>query len=166
MSIDDIQLPAFVIQDLFQKSLVDINSIEKTEIISADKELNFFGGNKQHIILIVNNPDAAFVSDQQLSFLSGILNACKLTLEDIGLINIASYPSISYKKISENFTPRIVLMFGILPDAIQLPFVMPEFQRQSYNNQVYLSAPSLDELENNKDLKRKLWIALQQIFSL
>ena len=58
------------------------------------------------------------------------------------------------------------MMFGILPDAIQLPFVMPKFQRQSYNNQVYLAIPSLNELENNKDLKRKLWIVLQQIFSL
>lgn len=166
MTIDNIQLPGFVIQDLFRKTLVDLNSNEMKQIISTAKELNFFGGNKQHIILLVNNPDAAFVSDQQLTFLSGILNACKLTLEDIGLVNIASYPAISYKKISETFTPRIVMMFGILPEAIELPFVMPEFQRQSYNNQVYLAVPSLDELENNKELKRKLWIVLQQIFSL
>lgn len=166
MSLDNIQLPPFVIQDLFQKSLVDINDAANEPIIVDNKGLNMFGGNKQHIILIVNNPDAAFVTDQQLTFLSGILNACKLTLEDIGVVNIASYPAISYKIISETFKPRIVLMFGITPDAIQLPFVMPEFQRQSYNNQVYLAAPSLDDLENNKDLKRKLWTALQQIFSL
>jgi hypothetical protein len=166
MSIDNITLPPFVIQDLFQKTLVDLNTNDKKQTISTGKELNFFGGNKQHIILLVNNPDAAFISDQQLTFLSGILNACKLTLEDIGLVNIASYPTISYKKISETFTPRIVMMFGISPNAIELPFVMPEFQRQSYNNQVYLAAPSLDELENNKELKRKLWIVLQQIFSL
>lgn len=166
MSIDNIQLPSIVIQDLFRKSLVDLNSNEKKQSITETKELNFFGGNKQQIILVVDNPDVAFIRDEQLTFLSGILNACKLTLEDIGLVNIASYPALSYKKISETLTPRIVIMFGILPDAIQLPFVMPEFQRQSYNNQVYLSAPSLNELENNKELKRKLWIVLQQIFSL
>lgn len=166
MSLDNIQLSPFVIQDLFQKSLVDINEAENDPVIVERKGLNMFGGNKQHIILMVNNPDAAFVTDQQLTFLSGILNACKLTLEDVGVVNIASYPAISYKIISETFKPRIVLMFGISPDTIQLPFVMPEFQRQSYNNQVYLAAPSLDDLENDKDLKRKLWTALQQIFSL
>lgn len=165
MSIDNIELPGFVIQDLYRNTLVDLSRNEKKQTISASKELNFFGGNKQHIILIVNNADAAFVSDQQLTFLSGILNACKLTLEDVGLINIASYP-ISYKKISETFNPRIVMMFGVLPDAIQLPFVMPEFQRQSFNNQVYVAVPTLTDLENNKELKRKLWIVLQQIFSL
>ena len=166
MSIDNIHLPDFVIQDLFRKSLVDLNGNEKKPSISTNKELSFFGGNKQHIILLVNNPDASFVSDQQLTFLSGILNACKLTLEDVGLLNISSYPAISYKKIAETFNPRIIIMFGVLPDTIQLPFVMPEFQRQSYNNQVYLAVPSLPELENNKELKRKLWTALQQIFSL
>lgn len=166
MSLDNIHLPPFVIQDLFQESLVDINDTKKQSLINENKELSFFGGNKQHIILLVNNPDAAFVIDQQLTFLSGILNACKLTLEDVGILNIASYPAVSYKKISDVMHPRIIMMFGVSADVIELPFVMPEFQRQSYNNQVYIAAPSLDELENNKDLKRKLWTVLQQIFSL
>jgi DNA polymerase III psi subunit len=166
MSLDNIQLPAFVIQDLFRKNLVDTNSNEKKEAIAGSEELNFFGGNKQHIILLVNNPDAVFVTDQQLTFLSGILTACKLTLEDVGLINIVATPIISYKAISKSFKPRIVIMFGISPEAIELPFVMPLFQKQLYNNQVYLTAPSLSELENNKDQKRNLWTVLQQIFSL
>lgn len=166
MSLNDIELPAFVIQDLFHKTLVDLSNNEKEQTVSTSKELNFFGGNKQHIILLVNNADVAFVTDQQLTFLSGILNACKLTLEDIGLVNISSYPSISYKTISDAFTPRIIMLFGISTDTIQLPFLMPDFQRQSYNNQVYLAAPSLQTLENDKNMKRKLWTVLQQIFSL
>lgn len=170
MSLDNIQLPGFVIQDLFQKTLVDLNTVEnkKTSDSLQEKkgELNFFGGNRQRIILLVNHPEVAFVTDQQLTFLSGILNACKLTLEDVGLLNIASHPAVHYKTISESFNPVLVIMFGILPDALQLPFVMPEFQRQTFNNQVYLAAPSLHELENNKELKRKFWVVLQQIFSL
>lgn len=168
MSLDNIQLPGFIIQDLFQKTLVDINGNSNvSEPLSiTTKELNFFGGNKQHIILLVNNPDIAFITDQQLTFLSGILNACKLTLEDIGLLNLASSPSISYKRISDIFNPRIVIMFGITPSDIELPFLMPAFQRQSYNNQVYLAAPSLSDIESDKELKRKLWTVLQQVFSL
>ena len=166
MSIDNIRLPAFIIQDLFQKTLVDLNSNEKKPVVTKTGELNFFGGNQQHILLMVNNPDAAFVSDEQLTFLSGILTACKLTLEDIGLINIATHPAIDYKTITESLSPRIVMLFGISPEAISLPFVMPVFQRQSFQNQVYVAVPTLGELENNKELKRKLWTVLQQIFSL
>ena len=166
MRLDNIRLPGFVIQDLFQKSLVDINPTEIQPVTVENSDLNIFGGNKQHILLLVNNADTAFVNEQELSFLTGILTACKLTLEDVGIINMASYPSISYSMISNTFKPKIVLMFGLTPGSIQLPFVVPEFQRQSYNNQVYLAAPPLTEIENNKDLKRKLWTALQQTFSL
>lgn len=166
MSLDNIQLPGFILQDLFQKTLVDLSGSEKTDLPLKNNEINFFGGNKQHIILLVNTPEVTFVSDEQLTFLSGILTACKLTLEDVGLVNIAFYPELTYKKISEAFTPRITIMFGVEPGTIQLPFEMPGFQRQSFNNQVYMAVPSLTELENNKDLKRKLWAVLQQIFLL
>lgn len=165
MSLENIQLPAFVIQDLFQKSLVDL-SIKEPKELSKSKDIEFFGGNAQHIVILVNNADTTFISDEQLTFLSGILNACKLTLEDIAILNIASSPSLSYKTISDNLNPKIILMFGVSPDNIQLPFVMPSFQRQTYSNQMYLSIPALSELENDKELKRKLWIELQQIFSL
>lgn len=166
MSLDNIQFPGFILQDLFQKTLVDLSGSEKIDLPLKNNEINFFGGNKQHIILLVNIPEVTFVSDEQLTFLSGILTACKLTLEDVGLVNIASYPELPYKKISEAFTPRITIMFGVEPATIQLPFVMPAFQRQSFNNQVYLAVPTLTELENNKDLKRRLWAVLQQIFLL
>ena len=146
--------------------MIDITAGDPKKVVSLNKEISFFGGNKQQISLIVNNTDAVFVNDQQLSFLSGILTACKLTLEDVALINIASHPKLSYKNIAENFNAKFVIMFGILADAIQLPFIMPEFQKQSYNNEVYIAVPSLTALENDKELKRKLWNVLKEIFSL
>jgi DNA polymerase III psi subunit len=165
MSLDNILLPGFIIQDLYQKSLVDLDGAVNNKP-SKSNEINFFGGNKQQIVLLVNNPDTTFISDEQLTFLSGILTACKLSFEDVALINIATLSPLSYKNLSENFKPTTVIMFGISPEVLQLPFVMPEFQRQSYNNQVYLSVPDLNNLEKNKELKRKLWTVLQQIFSL
>ena len=62
MSLNDIELPAFIIQDLFQKTLVDLSGNEKKQTIPANKELNFFGANKQNILLLVNNPETAFVT--------------------------------------------------------------------------------------------------------
>lgn len=167
MNLDNIQLPDFVIQDLYKKNLVDLTDeeIEKNNQ-SKEEGINFFGGNRQQIVLLVDIADTTFLTDHQLTFLTGILNACKLTLEDICLVNIHHLPSASYKIISENFKPRIVLLFGISSAAIDLPFVMPEFQRQTFNNQVYISIPALSELENDKDQKRKLWTVLQQIFSV
>jgi hypothetical protein len=42
----------------------------------------------------------------------------------------------------------------------------PSFQIQSYQNQQYLWAPSLEELENDKAQKITLWNSLQKIFQI
>jgi len=150
---------------MFQKSLVKILDNKSKGVNTKNIEISYFGGNKQHILLLVNDPDNAFIDDAQLTFLSGILNACKLTLEDIALVNIADN-STNYKKLNEDLSPKIIIMFGVIPEEIQLPFVIPQFQKQSYNNQFYIAASSLTDLEDNKDLKRRLWAVLQQLFSV
>lgn len=166
MSLDNIQLPSFVIQHLFRKTLVDTgdNNIYKKD--SKEPEIPFLGSNKQNITILVNNTEEGIISEKQLNFLSGILSACKLTMQDVALINLNSYPKISYKSITEIFNSKIIFLFGISSNAIELPFIIPAFQKQNYNSQIYLSAPSLEELEHNKDLKRQFWNVLKQIFSL
>ena len=161
MSLDKIELPAFIIQDLFQKNLTDIREYKKD--IEEPGRLTFMGGNAAGITILVNNPGERFLTNKQQTFLTGILNACKLRSEDVAIVNLADL-SLTYTEISEALTPKIILLFGVLPDAIQLPFMIPHFQKQLYNEQVYLSAPSLDEVENNKELKQKLWVSLKQLF--
>ena len=148
----DTQLPPFIIQDLFQKVLVDL------------KPVNFRGNNNQKISIIINDPGNEYNEHQP--FLSGILKACKLSLNDIALVNHANTEHQDHKSICETLKPKIILLFGVTPEVIQLPFNMPEFQKQSYSNRIYLSAPSLKEIENNKELKQKLWSCLKQIFSV
>ena len=166
MSLDNITLPGFIIQDLFQKCLVDVNENNYGKVPAEKGILNFYGGNNQQITILVNNPDETYLSTMDLDFLSGILNACKLSMEDVALVNMATSTKLYYQTISKQLVSKIVLLFGVLPAAIELPFVIPEFQKQLHNNQIYLCAPSLNLLQNNTDLKRKLWVSLKQIFSL
>ena len=165
MSLNNLQLPEQVIRELYRTSLVDLSGADNIKN-AANKEIDFYGGNRQRIIILVNAPGTAYIADEQLSFLTGILAACKLNLEDTAIVNVARYPGLDYKKISTAMSPLIVMMFGVLPADIELPFVMPDFQRQSYNNQVYLSAPSLTDIANDREMKKKLWTTLQQIFSM
>ena len=166
MSLDNLRLPSFIIQDLFQSCLVDLTLDILAKSGVKKGEINFFGGNNQHITVVVNTVNGEFISPEQLNFLSGIITACKLTLEDIAIVNIAAHSSLSYQKIITALAPKIVLLFGVSPETIQLPFVIPEFQKQVYASCLYLSAPDLNKLEENKDLKKQLWLILKQIFSL
>ena len=165
MSLNNIQLPGFILQDLFQKNLVDICNVNTEKPTVSKTGIPFSGDNHQQIIVLINNPNEEFISAEQQIFLNGILNACKLTMKDVALINLTA-KTLHYQTIIKEFSPKIFLLFGVSPAAVQLPFVIPEFQKQMHNNLFYLSAPSLTELQNNKELKRKLWDLLKQLFSL
>jgi len=165
MSLDNIQLPPFTLQQLYKHSLVD--TPKEAEIpIDSNNELKFLGNNRRGVILFVNNKEAAWLPADQLDFLIEILSACKLTMEDVALVNIAGRPTSNYQEITGKMNVQKVFVFGISLSDIGLPFKIPEFQVQSFEDCTYLSIPAINILQENKELKRKLWLCLKQIFSL
>ena len=150
MSLDNLQLPPVLLTDLYKKCLVDLPY--------------FLGGNGLHITIIIDEPDAPFLRDQDLSFLTGILSACGLSMDDIALVNRNKTPAINYKTVSDELAARIVILFGITPEGLQLPLVFPVFQVQEFNQQKFLHAPTLKQLQENRDDKKKLWDALKKLF--
>jgi hypothetical protein len=165
MSLENIQLPAVTIQHLYKYSLIAATTDEETGDTSTTNH-KFLGGNRRGIILLVDNNEATFLPELQLDFLMGILTACKLTLDDIALINLGKRGPSHYREILSNLNPKTILVFGISFSAIELPFKIPEFQVQSFDDLTYLSIPSITLVQDSKELKRKLWLCLKQIFSL
>ena len=166
MSLDNIQLPGIVIQDLFRNSLIGLESQQALNVSAKSDDFTFLGKNEGRIALLVKDDDALYLSDGQLNFLMGILGACKLSMADIALVNLAKNKDLTYQQITEQLMPEKIFMFDVKPGDIDLPVSFPDYQVQRYNNQVYLSAPTLDALENDRMEKSKLWTCLKQIFSL
>ena len=84
------KLPDFVLAELYNKSLVFIKDDEKQKNIEEGlKEVKklYLGNYEKRIIVLVNDADNIYLSDESLRFLSGILNACKLNLAHIAVIN-------------------------------------------------------------------------------
>lgn len=166
MTLDNFQLPPFLAGELYRNSLIDL---ESTQVISKslkESTTPFLGNNDKNILLIVNEKNVVFLTDEDLGFLVGILNACKLTLADVALINIQKNPGITYKSILEHFKPRVIMCFEIELGLLEFPLAFPEYQVQQYNQQSYLAAPSLKRLAADKQEKIQLWNCLKKIFSL
>ena len=166
MSLNNIKVPAIVLQDLYSKALVDKetgNAVSKT---AGPGKLSFLGDNGQRIAIIVNDAGSIYLPDNELNFLLGILSACKLSMADVALMNYAKNPSVNYTMISEELSSEKIFLFGVDPVTIGLPMQFPHHQVQKYNSQVYLSSPALKVLENDKAEKTKLWGCLKQVFSL
>ncbi|MFT3681585.1 MAG: hypothetical protein QM791_15045 [Ferruginibacter sp.] len=167
MSLTNIQLPVSVIRDLYKTSLVETAAPAKPAAVAEQNvSINFLGKNRKQIIILVTNADSAFLPDEELNFLLGILSACRLTMEDVGIINFFKNKNLTYNKIAKEIQADKVFLFGISPEQISLPLGFPYYQVQSYNNQTYLSAPALDTLKDDRAEKGKLWNSLKTIFSI
>lgn len=166
MSLDNIQLPSIVIQDLYKNSLVDLNNTKAVTEEIKSAVLPFLGNNQKRICIVVNDENALYLSDDLLNFLLGILAACKLSMADVALVNAAKNKTIDYAFLQEQLNAETVLMFGVTALQMQLPMQFPFYQIQQFNNQAYLTAPELQKLQEDKAEKMKLWNSLKQLFSI
>ena len=167
-----IKLPGFIIADLYKDSLVVLNEesmIAPESHTSAVEETPFYSGNNtQHICIVLNNATHVFADDESLQLLSNLLAALNYTLADAALINYYRTP-LDYSTISEVLQPRVCLLFGVTTKALQLPFIIPNYQLQQYENCTFIQACSIEEMKANDDKakaeKRKLWNCLKTVFN-
>lgn len=166
MSLDNIQLPSIVLQDLFKNSLIELNSSKAEKPSNNNAAISYLGSNKKNISIIVEDASTIYLPDEQLNFLIGVLSACKLTMAEVALVNRNKYPDLNYNTIEAELDAAIILLFGVTPRQLDLPLEFPQYQIQKFNNQIYLSAPDLAVLQGDKAEKTKLWNCLKQVFSI
>ncbi len=159
MSFKDLQINPLLITQLYRNVLIEIP--DKKNFNGPD--IPFLGNNQKKILIVVNEPNANFINDSDLQLLTGILNACKLTLADIAIINIYR-KGINYSDITEELEPVVILLFGVELKRLEFPLHFPDFQVQKYNDQKFLAAPSLQTLAADVPAKKLLWSNLQNIF--
>ena len=166
MSLDIIKLPPIIIQNLYKKSLVLSNDYPATdiEIPNVTASLSMLGNNKQRILILVANNESLYLPDEELTFLTDILSACKLTIQDVAILNIYKNENNSYAFITKALLVDKILLFGIKTSEIMLALELSNYIIQSYNNQILVAAPPLSILKNDKTEKTKLWHLLKQLF--
>jgi len=164
MSVDNIELTPFLLQELFKTSLVEMVVAKKEEKVVAASAINFLGNNRSKVAIVINDAANLYLPDEQLNFLLGILSACKLTMEDVAILNINKNKTITYKTIELELKSEKIILFGVTASQIGLPLEFPIYQIQAYNQQTYVAAGMLGDIEKDKAEKTKLWNCLKQIF--
>lgn len=164
MSLDNIELTPFLIEELFKNTLVEIKSAGKIEKSASSPIINFLGNNKSRITIITNDANNMYLPDDELKFLMTILGACNFSMDDVAIVNINNHNSISYKTIESELKADKIILFGVTAAEIGLPLEFPVYQIQQYNNQTYITAAPLGSIEKDKEEKTKLWNCLKKIF--
>lgn len=125
------------------------------------------GNNKKQITVVVNYPQDVFVPESDLQFLTKMLDACKLNMADVAIINHAT-AAVTIEKVKVQLQPKFLILFGVEPDEIHLPINFPSYKEQPYAGTTYLFTPALSQLNQDTDvakgLKKKLWECLKRMF--
>ena len=164
MSIDQIQLPDYLCRQMFSKCLLDKAKPEGEASTTEKIKLTALGANGRNILFLVNDTQHKFLAENEMKLLSDLLNACKISMEDIVLVNYEQNRSVNYRNLTEQFESKKILIFGVTAADLELPFTIPFFQIQKYQEQTYLICPSLSDFSDNVSLKKELWNCLKKIF--
>ena len=166
MSLDNILLPGTILQGLYTKNLYYLETDKLTPDEIQTGSIAYLGSNQKKIAVLVSSTTAIYLPDEELNFLLGIITACKLSMADIALINVAKNPNLVHSAVTQQLKSEKIFLFGLDADALALPLQFPHYQVQHFNNQIYLSSVTLNELQANKEEKLKLWNCLKNIFTL
>ena len=180
-------LPPFVIASLYKDDLVLVDAKEsrkrptttetkKTATIAPAAEevlpikpIGFLGDNQKKITILLKDSSAVHVADESLQFLTAILAACKLNMGDVAIVNTANQ-AVNYAQIKIELQPTTLLLFDINAASIALPFEVPQYQVQQYDNCTLLFSAPLQAMLVKTDVakleKGKLWNALKKTFNI
>jgi uncharacterized membrane protein len=88
---------------------------------------------------------------------------------DVAIVNMATQ-NFNYAQIKTELQPLTIILFDINAASIALPFEVPQYQVQQYDNCTLLfSAPLQTMLVKNETAKLekgKLWNALKKTFNI
>jgi len=177
MSLNDLQLSTSLITTLYPSSLISrdtedaVLTVKKSGIeqeIGTDntETRKSLGNNQKNILIVVDYADIVHLPDEELGFLTDMLTACRLSLDDVAIINTINYKKVNYRDILTQFKSKIIFLFGVAPGDFGLPVNFPFFQVQTVSNCTFLYTPALEKRHTDPLLKSRLWVSLRTIFSI
>lgn len=159
----DSHLPLPLLCKLYKDVLYDTNTAKNSGTAFSK---SYLGSNKKQITILVKYEDVQIIPAGQLKFLLDILSACKLTLEDVAIVNNSDNQFANFEEIVSEFSSTIVLAFAINPQDLMLTPDLPLLSINRINNHQLLFAPALDQIEIDLPLKKQFWAVLRKLFEV
>jgi hypothetical protein len=124
--------------------------------------INYLGSNKKGILILVQDIESEFLNAQDLDFLMKIIESgLKYAGEDIAIVNCIRFP---YWQIFDELHHSFLIGFGDhqevhFNDLIKYEVAVKEGVR-------ILLADDLKTIAGDRNIKMKLWKALQRMFDI
>lgn len=136
---------------------------QSEEIIPKLPQIGEF---RKQILILVNNPKSDGITEEEKDFFSKLIPAIKLTWTDVAVVNINSLIGNEQDLLEfiNSYDYKFLLAFtGELP-VLKFSANGNLYESIKSASKIHLASNPVNELNNDKAEKVKLWNELQQIF--
>jgi len=132
-------------------------------------QIKYLGEHLKQVTLIVKDELAVYLNENDLTLLSSILSACKLTLADVALINVAQQ-KLSLHEILNVLPSKLVMIFDVSSTTLKIKLPTTLYKSIQLGDTYLLFSNSLSLMQGGdqsaKLEKGKLWAILKSLFQL
>ncbi|MCW3467804.1 hypothetical protein [Chitinophaga nivalis] len=165
MSLEQFRPDPYFLAKIYTQPIIPGKSTPAPAVEKAIPKVKYLGENQKNIALFIQNENEAYLNEELFNLLTNILNACKLGMQDVSLLNISHYPELGFTdwQVALPFTRSVV--FGIAPQQLGLSDI-PLYQLVTVNSTTLLFSDELQLIGSDKLLKAKLWAGLKQLLGI
>jgi hypothetical protein len=165
MSSEQTRLDPYFLAKIFTQPIIPgkFAPVEVEE--KALPKVKYLGENQKNIALFIQNENEAYLNEELFNLLTNILNACKLGMQDVCLVNISHYTGLGFAGLQQAVKPERCVLFGITPGQLGLSDI-PAYQIVTVNGTTLLLSDELSLIGTDKILKAKLWAGLKQLLGI
>jgi hypothetical protein len=129
----------------------------ETEPEVADSPVfDYSGENNKYILILVHDEKHAILNSEDVSSLTAILNAKKLELRDVAIVNLHRHPKSIFEALKQFFSCSKLVLFGINPKQIGLPEISNN-EITKHDGTKVLATYSFAEMATDTAKKRAFW---------
>ncbi|QJD95367.1 hypothetical protein HH214_05520 [Mucilaginibacter robiniae] len=131
---------------------METNVLEPVPVIS----FKHLGNNEKSFLILSYYPDQEFMTPTHLTALESTLKRKEMSMDNVALLNLATYPDTDWATLVNYFTPEKVLLLGLFALPANAP-ALQQHNLQQHHTQQVLYTYSFDEMVGNKDNTKAFW---------
>ena len=115
------------------------------------------------------NHNVLLLADEELDpsnllFLEKILKAVNLNIDGVDLLNLHGVHDVDFAELLRGKYIHHFITFGVPFERLHLDIMMDRYAPVRFEGITFLMADSLPTIEADRNLKKRLWDALQRVF--
>ncbi|MDN5285346.1 MAG: hypothetical protein JWR38_1620 [Mucilaginibacter sp.] len=134
----------------------------KPEMETQPVNFNYLGQNLKSFLILVHYPELEFIADAHLTALQNILKRKEFDINDVAILNMATYNAIKLEELTNFFKPTRLLVLGqpalpqeIAPLVLNIP--------KSLNGYTALYSFGFNEMMDSTDNKKAFWEQMKSL---